>query len=455
MTYLVCTQMRVVRDVSQNASSTLYLTTSNESQMFVTGWHKGQPYAKDTKVKSFIQWIKTQREADHMEKTAIGGYYPFPPAPHTFVKYCNNNKVESVLTTISEMEKEIENLHYREHKRIAIQGIISVIRYVSCSSRTEDSSGVEPVQEGRQPSNSHTAVKNTDISNDGVKKGERRHHQDKEDDSLLSSQYASPQEQYNPSIVTRKNPVKRKLELCTKTDQLHKPPQEDSVVEKDSPVLPEPLQPLPSLDEERMSDASESEESEGTVHDSWQSDLWTRVKDNLKERFHYSNAFPESIPRKFDYMHKEFLMEQYNLHPAQHKPKEYKTKKAVNEFKSADYFGQYEVTILGINHDVAIDVAFLPVHSPEDLHIFYSENIQNDTLLSHMSCISLHSQETTNKEGLHKTLSLSDEIIKAAIDLERQHVICILDICHLAEDKVEVFLNKIYKIVEDNMMNQT
>uniref|UniRef100_A0A8D0HBV5 RPA1 related single stranded DNA binding protein, X-linked n=1 Tax=Sphenodon punctatus TaxID=8508 RepID=A0A8D0HBV5_SPHPU len=404
MTYLVCTQMRVVRDVSQNASSTLYLTTSNESQMFVTGWHKGQPYAKDTKVKSFIQWIKTQREADHMEKTAIGGYYPFPPAPHTFVKYCNNNKVESVLTTISEMEKEIENLHYREHKRIAIQGIISVIRYVSCSSRTEDSSG---------PSNSHTAVKNTDISNDGVKKGERRHHQDKEDDSLLSSQYASPQEQYNPSIVTRKNPVKRKLE---------------------------------------MSDASESEESEGTVHDSWQSDLWTRVKDNLKERFHYSNAFPESIPRKFDYMHKEFLMEQYNLHPAQHKPKEYKTKKAVNEFKSADYFGQYEVTILGINHDVAIDVAFLPVHSPEDLHIFYSENIQNDTLLSHMSWVPTFPVLFV----LHTIcVWLLDEIIKAAIDLERQHVICILDICHLAEDKVEVFLNKIYKIVEDNMMNQT
>uniref|UniRef100_A0A8D0HBX8 RPA1 related single stranded DNA binding protein, X-linked n=1 Tax=Sphenodon punctatus TaxID=8508 RepID=A0A8D0HBX8_SPHPU len=401
MTYLVCTQMRVVRDVSQNASSTLYLTTSNESQMFVTGWHKGQPYAKDTKVKSFIQWIKTQREADHMEKTAIGGYYPFPPAPHTFVKYCNNNKVESVLTTISEMEKEIENLHYREHKRIAIQGIISVIRYVSCSSRTEDSSGVEPVQ-----------VQCLRINR------ERRHHQDKEDDSLLSSQYASPQEQYNPSIVTRKNPVKRKLE---------------------------------------MSDASESEESEGTVHDSWQSDLWTRVKDNLKERFHYSNAFPESIPRKFDYMHKEFLMEQYNLHPAQHKPKEYKTKKAVNEFKSADYFGQYEVTILGINHDVAIDVAFLPVHSPEDLHIFYSENIQNDTLLSHMSCISLHSQETTNKEGFPPVSysAPANEIIKAAIDLERQHVICILDICHLAEDKVEVFLNKIYKIVEDNMMNQT
>ncbi|NXX73778.1 RADX protein, partial [Urocolius indicus] len=87
MTYLVCTQMRVVRDLTENPSSTIYLTTSNESQIFITGWHKGQPYTKDTKVKNFIQWTKTQREADQMRKTVIGGYYPFPRPPNNFLKY--------------------------------------------------------------------------------------------------------------------------------------------------------------------------------------------------------------------------------------------------------------------------------------------------------------------------------------------------------------------------------
>lgn len=56
------------------------------------GWHKGQPYTKDTKVKNFIQWIKTQSEADQMKKTVIGGYYPFPRPPNNFLKYCKNNK---------------------------------------------------------------------------------------------------------------------------------------------------------------------------------------------------------------------------------------------------------------------------------------------------------------------------------------------------------------------------
>ncbi|KAF7244879.1 RPA-related protein RADX, partial [Varanus komodoensis] len=84
--------MRVIRDTSENGSCPVYLTTSNESEIFVTGWHKGQPYTKDNKVKCFIQWIKTQQEAVHMEKAAIGGYYPFPPVPDTFLKFCKSVK---------------------------------------------------------------------------------------------------------------------------------------------------------------------------------------------------------------------------------------------------------------------------------------------------------------------------------------------------------------------------
>lgn len=54
--------------------------------------------------------------------------------------------VELVLKTISETGKQIEDLHYREHKRIAVQGIISAIRYISCSNAAEEASGLEPGQ---------------------------------------------------------------------------------------------------------------------------------------------------------------------------------------------------------------------------------------------------------------------------------------------------------------------
>uniref|UniRef100_A0A8C0FSD2 RPA1 related single stranded DNA binding protein, X-linked n=1 Tax=Bubo bubo TaxID=30461 RepID=A0A8C0FSD2_BUBBB len=366
MTYLVCTQMRVVRDLTENPSSTIYLTTSNESQIFITGWHKGQPYTKDTKVKNFIQWTKTQSEADQMKKTVIGGYYPFPRPPNNFLKYCKNNKVESVLKAIGEMEKEIEDLHYREHKRIAVQGIISAIRYISSSNALYIILDV--------------------------------------------------------SIVAPEKPL----------GSFH----------------------YPTLSREGMSDIPETEET-GRTRDSWQSDLWAQVKDKLMKYLHHSTIFPESIPRKFDYVHKDLLMQQYNLYAAVHQPKETRTDKNINEFKSASGLGYYEVTVLGINHDVAIDVAFLPLFCPEDPHLFQLEDIQHDTLLSRMSCISGCQQKATSNGRRHDMFPLSsetDEIVKAAMDLDGKHVVCILDICHLGDDKVEVFLSKIYKTVEPGVL---
>nr|XP_048721336.1 RPA-related protein RADX isoform X4 [Caretta caretta] len=382
MTYLVCTQMRVVRDITENTPRALYLTTSNESQMFITGWHKGQPYTRDAKVKNFIQWIKTQSEADQMKKTVIGGYCPFPPAPNTFLKYCKNNKVESVLKAISEMEREIEDLHYREHKRFAVQGIISAIKYVSYAA--EDASGVEPIQEDRDQSASQKTIKNTGMSKDCVTKGKKRSHRNKEANSVLDSQCASLEQQQHPRMLTRKSRIKRKIEHRTEPENLHEFQQEDSVPKQN--ILTEP-------------DTSQPDR--------------------------------------------------------------------------------------GINHDVAIDVAFPPMFCPEDPHLFRIEDIQNDMLLSCMSCISVCQQDTTSNQKLYDTFPLSmvsqllplhaqcstgrhwspstapvkkpkkteDETVKAAVDLDRQHVICILDICRLGEDKVEVFLNKIYKIMETDVVN--
>uniref|UniRef100_A0A8C9NX45 RPA1 related single stranded DNA binding protein, X-linked n=1 Tax=Serinus canaria TaxID=9135 RepID=A0A8C9NX45_SERCA len=372
MTYLVCTQMRVM---TENPSRTVYLTTSNESQIFITGWHKGQPYTKDAKVKNFIQWTKSQSEADQIKKTVIGGYYPFPRPPDSFLKY-----FESVLKPIGEIGKEIEDLHYREHKRIAVQGIISAIRYISCSNAAEEASGGELVQVWCVKVNAKAAM-----------------------------------------IVIRMENFANEFRIYVHY-------------------------------QEGVNNIAETEES-GRTCGSWQSDLWAQVKDKLLNYFHHSKIFPESIPCKFDYVHKDLLMQQYNLHAAVHQPVEARTDKNINEFKSANGLGYYEVTVLGINHDIAIDVAFLPLFSPDNPHLFQLEDIQNDTLLSCMSCISACQQKATNSGGLGDTFPLSDEIVKAAKELDGKHVICILDMCHLGDDKVEVFLNKIYKTVEPGVLD--
>ncbi|XP_009995514.1 PREDICTED: uncharacterized protein CXorf57 homolog [Chaetura pelagica] len=471
MTYLVCTQMRVVRDLSENPSSAVYLTTSNESQIFITGWHKGQPYTKDAKVKSFIQWTKTQSEADQIKRTVIGGYYPFPRPPNDFLKYCKNNKVESVLKAIGETEKEIEGLHYREHKRIAVQGIISAIRYISCSNAAEEASGVEPVQKDTSQSLESSATSQEDC----VEKGKNTNLQNKEVKALLGP-HGTPGEQHqHQALQSKMRSVKRKIPWRLNTDAeqgsasvtpvssyhyftrsarrklgLDKLQHEDCVQDKNQQAVSVSSQHC--TDGEGMSDISETEEP-GRTCDSWQSDLWTQVKDKLMNYLHHSKIFPESIPRKFDYVHKDLLMQQYNLHAAVHQPKETRTHKNINDFKSASGLGYYEVTVLGINHDVAIDVAFLPLFCPEDPHLFQLEDTQNDTLLSCMSCISAHQQKTASNGRLCDVFPLSSEIVKAAMELDGKHVICILDICHLGDDKVEVFLSKIYKTAEPDVLD--
>lgn len=35
-----------------------------------------------------------------------------------------------------------------------------------------------------------------------------------------------------------------------------------------------------------------------------------------------------------------------------------------------------------------------------------------------------------------------------ASELEDTHVVCILDLCHLGEDQVEVLVNKVYRVAE-------
>ncbi|XP_039427865.1 RPA-related protein RADX [Corvus cornix cornix] len=465
MTYLVCTQMRVIQDLTENPSRTVYLTTSNESQIFITGWHKGQPYTKDAKVKNFIQWTKSQSEADQIKKTVIGGYYPFPRPPDSFLKYCKNNEVESILKPIGEIGKEIEDLHYREHKRIAVQGIISAIRYISCRDAAEEAPGGELVQQDTSQSLGSSSVSKEDC----VDKGKNE-----EVKSFLGPP-CTPGEHQHQALLSKGSSVKRKTPhrfsrdaeqggtsvspvssypYFTRTVRrklgLDEYQHGHTVQDKSGQAVSDSLRYC--TDQEGVSDIPETEET-GRTCDSWQSDLWEQVKDKLMNYFHHSKIFPESIPCKFDYVHKDLLMQQYNLHAAVHQPTEARTDKNISEFKSANGLGYYEVTVLGINHDIAIDVAFLPLFCPDNPHLFQLEDIQNDTLLSCMSCITARQQKATSSGRLHDTFPLSDEIVKAAKELDGKHVICILDICHLGDDKVEVFLSKIYKTVEPGVLD--
>ncbi|XP_067890519.1 RPA-related protein RADX-like [Heterodontus francisci] len=130
VTFLVCTQMRVVRNNFHNGCSIAYLTSSSETQIYITGYHKGRPYAADTTVKRFIEWAKSQHERDFLKKSLVGGYYSFPPLPSSFQAY-NQNMKEVTLKSLHEFKEKVVSLHYREHKHIVVQGIITGVKYIT------------------------------------------------------------------------------------------------------------------------------------------------------------------------------------------------------------------------------------------------------------------------------------------------------------------------------------
>jgi len=54
--------------------------------MSTTGYHKGQPYVSDPRVKGFIQWTKTLKDNIILQKTAVGGHYDYPHPPQLFTQ---------------------------------------------------------------------------------------------------------------------------------------------------------------------------------------------------------------------------------------------------------------------------------------------------------------------------------------------------------------------------------
>uniref|UniRef100_A0A8C8ZNT6 RPA1 related single stranded DNA binding protein, X-linked n=1 Tax=Prolemur simus TaxID=1328070 RepID=A0A8C8ZNT6_PROSS len=415
MTYFMCTQLKVVRNDAQ-VPKLLYLTTTNESQVFITG-HKGQPYTYDAKVKNFIQWIKTKTDSGEVMNTVIGGYYPFPPVPETFSKYSSSVKVESLLTAISEVRKEIEDLQYREQKRIAIQGIITVIKYIPYSGATQSASASETLRANR-PSTSQAAR--------GEAQSPQRNVKRPLDEEPKCSQCV--QESARLSVS---NKIRILQGACAKPVAV--PQEEASVQEKGNKLG------MPSISPRRESAHPRPQRrARKTMSDRWASQQWREKKFGLIDHLHYSRVYPESIPRKFVFEHKKFLTELYNSQPAKYIPPEGRPPK-LDDFKSARTLGHFEVTILGLNHEIAIDVAFLPMYCPEDVR-----TSQVDTLLSCMNYTCVFPPELTGNDRLQGPRGLAGDIIKAATALDKAHIIGILDICNLGNNKVEVYLHKIY-----------
>ncbi|KAM9384316.1 RPA-related protein RADX [Pholidichthys leucotaenia] len=407
MTYLVCTQMRVCHV----EGSSPYLTSSSETQMFITGYHKGQPYVSDPTVKSYIQWTKTLKDNIVLQKTAVGGHYRYPPPPQIFTQSTDDASVP--LVAAADLKKELEMLHYREHKKLAIQGQITAVWYKK-HPKTTQSAGAKDNEA-------------LSVSSDTCEQAEAGpHHHPSPPSDKSSVRQRKRRIQMSEATQSSENhdntPAKRKDGCADVEDQ----EEEESDTSEECQDYLQPQHP--------------SKDSCGL---SWESSSWLMQQQELSEHLCHGGLWQDSLSRKFTLDEKNVLLQWCNLHPTR-----WTSEKTTDTIPPALCPGYYQVTILGINKQIAVDVAYLPVVSAnEPRAVGLPQHPHGNTM---MSCLSSGFICPLGSSASHSEAAFPkpEAILATAGELEDTHVVCILDLCHLGGDQVEILISKVYRMTD-------
>ncbi|XP_035251084.1 RPA-related protein RADX [Anguilla anguilla] len=456
MTYLVCTQMRVCRPTG---STVVYLTSSTETQIFTTGYHKGQPYVRSPAVKAFIQWTKTLKESEVLKRTVVGGHYCFPPAPPVFTQDITDGSAEVPVVPAGKLQEELESLQYREHKRVAIQGQITAVQYVPWPE--EEQASLQPAEQVAPessdvsrslPPEDHGIGTATETpAGSGTQPADavpspRKRKRNQRANRELRRRYATR------SVVLResKSGQNRTEEELLEEERQDSEPEEEEEEEEDARGEEDQAS---GHERQNATGALLSTDTQAQLVDDrpsalWESSAWTLLRADLQEHLRFGGLEPESIPRRFSYEDREYLLHKTGLHPAKWTVDDFHPNQDLNRYPPVAYKGHFRITILGINQQAAIDALFVPVLSPEDPRSVGLPRDPHDNTL--VSCLSAGSVSPIGHpaDGGQPALPDSGDVIRTAAELEGMHVVCILDFCHLGGQKVEVFLNKMYKMTD-------
>ncbi|XP_051966975.1 RPA-related protein RADX [Xyrauchen texanus] len=433
MTYLVCTQMRVCQVVG----SSVYLTSSTETQLFITGCHKKQPYVNEPKVKAFIQWTKTLKDSVMLRRTAVGGHYCYPPGQPTFTPTTNNNTAnETSITAVADMKGELESLQYREHRRVAIQGYVAAVQY-----------HIWPPGELHPVVNTVQGTSQSEQQLEGARvvmplsTGDEGFVEQGEIDSISSDSdtAAIPKRrkmQTDSRRVWRRYLTRSKVQSDRQMGfTSHEEEEEEGCNREEADTVE-----FERGDEEGNQTSSGVPDAQQTAsHTSamWESSYWPLLKQKMTDHFYCGKLDQESIPEKFQFDDKEILLHHLNLSPARWTPD-------LNSHTHTPVActGYFTLTILGLNHKAAVDVMFVPVISSDDPRAAGVPHSQHDNSL--LSCLST-GHLCVQPDGTHPA---PGSLMSFAPQMESERVVCIVDLCLLGESRIEMICSKLYKTAD-------
>ncbi|KAA0716663.1 RPA-related protein RADX [Triplophysa tibetana] len=433
MTYLVCTQMRVC----QEAGRFVYLTSSAETQLFITGCHKKQPYVNEPKVKAFIQWTKTLKDSVMLQKTAVGGHYSYPPAPPTFTPTTKTNTAnETSIIAVAELKGELESMQYREHKRVAIQGYVVAVKYHSWPPGDQQP-GVNAAQETSQ---SH---QQQEVSN----AGSFRHHITIDSTSTDSDSAIPPKRKRLHSRVKQRQYFTRsKVQSDSQdgfTSHVEEELSNEAELEEDESESEDEHMPIRhsaarEVIDPRLSGSPDAQAASQPAA-SWESSIWPLVKQNVTDHFCCGRLDEGSIAEKFHFDDREVLLQHLSLCPAKWTPD---LTPQTHTHTPVACPGYFILTILGLNQKAAVDILFLPVVTLDDPRAAGVPHSHHDNSL--LSCL------TTGHVYVEPDGTCPDpgSLMSSAPQMESERVVCIIDLCLLGENRIETICSKLYRTAD-------
>ncbi|XP_072349390.1 RPA-related protein RADX-like [Scyliorhinus torazame] len=447
VTLLVCTNVTVECQVIDPSGQTTfpYLLTTEYSQVYVNGHHQGKPYVKNRKVKEFITWIKSAKdqESDRLSRTLIGGSYSYPPLPSSERDYRREILGRCPLTTMSELKQLLNQLEYREYRRVTVQGRIISVTYQSLAKVDGESAcdrrdvGIGGIEEFEELFNADQSFPDKTRNKSPVIPLTRS-------GSPLGKQAGLSQKRRRKG--SKKRPSARLRNDTGSSDQDHtltqrSPTRERAVNRAESPVRDLSFAKACQEFHTDSEDVEEATMSPCSALPIAHSTDCSPQPEHLPHRGDIS----QMVARRFHLRDKAFLLQTFGLQPSIFSGTPVDQTEDLEHCETSCHHGYYTVTILGLNEELSLDSIFLPIVSSLDHRSMYPAKHSNTlvSILAHGGAAS--------KEPCHIDTESSEcsppspgDILTSATDLEEMLFILILDICNQGGSSVEVVLNRAY-----------
>ncbi|XP_072905081.1 RPA-related protein RADX-like isoform X2 [Hemitrygon akajei] len=446
VTFLVCTNVRVESKVTDpNGPTTFpYLLTTEYTQVYVNGYHQGKPYVKNPKVKEFIQWVQTAKDKyrERLSHSRIGGYYTFPPLPCSERDYRQEVLGGSALTTMSELKQLLDQLEYREYRRVTVQGHISSVKYKPLNA--EDGEEVLVFNPDETSSTRERAYTGNSVEGNLSFQSTGRSHSPVIPVIRTSQRkrVASPlrKRKTRKRVTRRKRQARPRLVKGTESSSEEEPASLTRTGVKITEGRVSPDQEVSFLracqefytdsDEIRVT-SSDVVPSSSQIGGPWQ-----------LEHLAHTGDVAQMVARNFRLRDKTLLLHTFALQPAKFTGVQANLGKKLAQCELACCHGYYTVTILGLNRELSLDAVFLSTVPGLDHQDMCSAK-HDKTLISALAhggipsgCIDTDSEESSSQPP--------GDILRPVAGLEKMLFIFVLDICSQGGVRVEVALNRAY-----------